>query len=525
MTAGSDVSRGSLLLAICLIVFKVLICGSMAVYVMADPGLEHAHRFLAAALRIHESYPTPLRTAQLFASAQRGIVERLDRYSDYVTSDEFEQIDQRHRGSYEGIGVTVVAHESGLMVMSVRENAPAAAAGILIGDVILAADSIPLAGMGLSTAADLLTGEEASSVVLDVYRQASSDTLRVEVIRRRIDYEHVAYAGFTADSIVYLRVLDFNGGATQDIEAALDSLGLTGAARAKGLILDLRNNPGGLLSEACHTADLFLPKGTFIVGTDGRSRWEDAEFVASEEDITDGLAMAVIVDSRSASSAEIVAGALQQAGRACLVGDTTFGKGLVQTYVRFLDQDGLKLTISRYYLEGRRYLNEFDSALNDVGCGLVPDYYVDCPEDHRFGLALENSLLLQRFAQGHERAIIASVDRRREDSLLEEFMVYAFSEGFQFESRTTESARQLSKLVRADGLPESIKGLSEEIIKTAERHDRREFYRHAEYIRRRLLQLAYARHFSTYYAYEQIVTRRSPIIRTAAELLTAEQNP
>jgi len=307
-------SRRIVLLTVGLMFLLVLISGGMGVYILSDKGLQHAVSWTKVAVEVEEMYPGQLDWEIMFDSAMNNMFRHLDRYSSYVEPQQFERMDEELTGSYGGIGVTVIRHRGGLLVMSVRESGPAHESGLLAGDVILEADSILLAPLSIDRASKALRGEEGTSVILTVLRPVVEDTLTISITRRQIDLQHIPYAGVTPDSILYIRLLDFNAGASSDVEAAIDSLLQKEKSAPVGIILDLRGNPGGLLTEAYLTANIFLDSEQLIVGTDSRSRWNEAKFLSSGDDITGGLPMAVIVDRGSASAAEIVAGALGQLG-------------------------------------------------------------------------------------------------------------------------------------------------------------------------------------------------------------------
>ena len=493
----------------------LILAGGMGVYVISDPFLNEALIMVRAASLVRNLYHEQIDWETALDAARQQMFDRLDRYSSYVKPDQFERMDEELSGTYGGIGVSVIDHEDGLLIMSVREGAPAAKVGLMTGDLLVAVDSVVISEVDFNRAASMLRGEEGTTVALKIYRSADRDTLEVRVTRAMIQFIHVAYAGIIDSSILYIRVLDFNAGTSSDIRAALDSL-LSVGPYLTGIVMDLRGNPGGLFREAYRTASLFLERGTFIVGTDGRSRWHDHEYRASGHDLTDGLPMAVLVDRGSASSTEIVAGALQQAGRAVLVGDTTFGKGLVQGYVEFPDGDGIRLTMSRYYLYGGLYLNEFDSALNEIGSGLPPDCYIASERRHPFPRALENSMLLQSFANRNRDDIIEAFQQGDlDDGWVDEFALFARKESFEYVSQTRRQVEQLAELVDEEGASSSLDRTVNRLYRSTERSDWDNFLKYSDYIKRRLAQLAYESKFGRKAAYEKVITRFSPEIDQA----------
>lgn len=518
MTTALTFDRRSILTMTALLSFMILLNGVMALHVLSDPSFRQAYRLLQVANLIDKHHVEEVDWERLIPIGRRALMDDLDRYSGYVTPDDFAQKRQQREGYYSGIGVTVLGHEDGLLIHSVRDDGPGKAAGLLPGDIIIAADSTLLADKTSREASALLRGEDGSMVTLKLFRPAEADSLEFKVKRGEVIFHHVAYAGYTPDSVVYIKLTDFAPGATDDVEAALDSL-VDGQVSVPGIILDLRGNPGGLFIEAQATASLFLDDGLFLVGTDGRSIWNNEQFTASGGDRVNGLPMAVLVDRFSASASEIVAGALKQNNRAALVGDTTFGKGLVQGFLRFLGDDGLRLTISRYYFQGRVYLNEFDSTLHDTGHGLPPDHFYRSGGTDSFVRVLERSFLLQRFAHLHQAEILAQADSGELDDVWIDLLADFIEEEFEYPSDLMLKVELLLDVLKEQGDTLQTKTTTQDLLAAATRHDRQRLYRYQPYIKRRLAHLAYERAYSVYRAYDEVFVKHEPGIALAAEQL------
>lgn len=525
MNASHAFDRRSILIATAFLSFMILINGAMALFVLSDPAFKQAYQLQRIASLVDEHYFEEVNWERLIPIGRRAMMDNLDRYSGYVTPDMFAEKAQQREGFYSGIGVTVIEHDDGLLVYSIRDDGPGKAAGILSGDIIIAADSTQLADKSSREASLLLRGEDGSTVTLKIFRPADDDSLELDVKRGEVIFHHVAYAGYTSDSMVYIKLTDFAPGATDDVEAALDSLVVDNES-VRGIILDLRGNPGGLFVEAQTTASLFLEDGLFLVGTDGRSRWTDEEITTSGGDRVHGLPMAVLVDRSSASASEIVAGALKYNNRATLVGDTTFGKGLVQGYLRFLGDDGLRLTISRYYFEGRIYLNEFDSTLHDTGHGLPPDHYYRSADAEDYVRVLERSFLLQRFAHLHQAEIIAQADSTELDDAWIELLADFIADEFDYPSEVMRQVEFLLDVVKDHNGRLLMGTEAQDLLATAARHDRQRLFQFRSYIKRRLVQLAYERAFSVYRSYNEVIVGREPGIALAAkQLLKQRETP
>lgn len=523
MTEHILLSRREILFSGVLLLLLVMLAGGMGVYVVSDPSLKQAHTMAIAARIIMDHYAEPVDWRSMVDAGRTEMLSRLDRYSGYIEPNRFALMDEEFTGSYGGIGVSVVPHSDGLLIMSVRENGPAARMGLLTGDVIVRADTAWLSELTADEASDLLRGRPGTTIGVTIVRPARADTITVDIVRQQIDLLHIPFAGFTPDSTIYVRLLDFQSGASDDLKAALDSL-LSCKKDPPGIILDFRGNPGGLFSEAYHTANLFLNRGKLIVGTDARSRWEEEKHYSSGSDITGGLPLVILVDRGTASSAEIVAGALQQHGRAKLVGDTTFGKGLVQGFTRFGDGSGLRLTISRYYLEGGRYLNEFDSALHDSGSGLPPDTTIRFVDLDDFPRALERSMLLQEFAYAHEDSIVTVPDGFALDQAwLDRFRTHANTLGFAYRSERTKSLEALAEIAHLENSSPKLLQNVERMLVLSLNDDSQAFERYRSYISSRLKQIAFERRYGAYRMYRDVIVRERPDIQVAAKLLSGDR--
>jgi len=342
-----------------------------------------------------------------------------------------------------------VATENGLSIMSVREDGPAGQAGIQSGDIIIKVDSTDLGEGASFNSPMLLRGKEGSQVRVSVFRYGLEDTLEFELTRKKLDLIHIPYAGLSENKNLYIRISDFESGMTYQLRDILDTLYKPNKDNLNGIILDLRGNPGGLLGEAVASANLFLEDGHLIVGTKGRSIWGDRAYYSSGKDHTSGLPMVLLVDKGSASSAEILSGALKFADRAVLVGDTTYGKGLVQQYTGYSDGSGMRLTTSRYYFEGDVFLNDPEGEVIDSASGLIPDYYVESISYKKFPREIENSMLLRDFAlQKADEIIKFKPLSNNSEELFAEFVEFAKENNFEFQSKMTDLVELTKDFIR-----------------------------------------------------------------------------
>ncbi len=325
---------------------------------------EQARLFAEVLERVKRDYVEPLDDAALLESAIRGMVSDLDAHSQYLDASEYRDIRISTTGSYTGIGIEVDEVGGNVTVVTPIAGSPAARSGMRAGDRIIQVDGISVEADNLQETIGRLRGYAGSEVTVTVLRgdEVIDHTMRRQIIRMASVHKEIL-----APSYGYIRVSQFSENTARELGRAVDDLQEANGGMLEGLVLDLRNNPGGVLDSAVDVTDLFLDSGV-IVTADGRSL--DSRFTRSAHrgDILDGAAMVVIVNRGSASASEIVAGALQDHNRALVVGTGTFGKGLVQTVVPLSKGRAIKLTTSRYFTPS-------GDSIQDVG--ITPDVYVD----------------------------------------------------------------------------------------------------------------------------------------------------
>lgn len=325
---------------------------------------ENARLFAEVMERVKQDYVEPLEDSQLLESAIRGMVRDLDAHSQYLDADEYRDIRISTTGSYTGIGVEVADINGAIKVVTPITGSPAARSGIRSGDQIIAVDGIAVETDHLQDTIGRMRGRAGSKISITVLRagEAIEHEMRREIVRvASVHHESLG------PSHGYVRVSQFSETTARELSRAIDAMQEAGGGMLSGLVLDLRNNPGGVLDSAVDVSDLFLDSGV-IVMADGRTN--DARFTRSAHrgDILDGAELVVLVNEGSASASEIVAGALQDHGRAIVVGTGTFGKGMVQTVMPLSQGRALKLTTSRYYTPSGDSIHE---------TGITPDVYVE----------------------------------------------------------------------------------------------------------------------------------------------------
>jgi carboxyl-terminal processing protease len=312
--------------------------------------------------RVKHDYVDPVDDHQLLQAAIRGMVSSLDPYSAYLDGDEYDEVKISSSGEYSGVGIEVSMEDDEVVVVSPFEGSPAAAAGIRPGDVIATIDGVPVNTTTLVDTIGRMRGKEGTSVKIGILREGSAEPLQFTLKRSRVEL-HSVRAELLEPGMGYVRISQFSETTGDDLDAALKDLRKRNGAALKGLVLDLRNNPGGVLEAAVSVSDTFLDAG-IIVTAKGRTPDSKFEMDATPGDALNGAPIVVLVNGGSASAAEIVAGALKDNHRAKLMGRTTFGKGSVQTVIPLSGDRAIKLTTSLYYTPSGVSINHR---------GIVPD--------------------------------------------------------------------------------------------------------------------------------------------------------
>ncbi len=315
---------------------------------------------------IKENYVEPVSMKDLIYGALNGMTKSLDPFSSFFTPKQYESFRQETEGEFGGVGIEIGMEKGRPVVISPIEGTPAFKAGIKPGDVILEVNGEDTSNMSLIDVVQRIRGKVGTKVQLTIYRKGVEKPMKIELERALIKIESVRWT--TLGDVGYIKLSQFNENVSVQVERALKELT---SKRVKGIILDLRNDPGGLLSEAVNVADLFLPEGKLVVYTKSRKGETQRYFARRKPVVPDDLPVIVLINKGSASASEIVAGALQDYKRAIILGEKSFGKASVQNIIPLEDGSALKLTVAYYYTPlGRLIHNQ----------GIVPDVQVAMDE-------------------------------------------------------------------------------------------------------------------------------------------------
>ena len=304
--------------------------------------------------KINEEYVDEIDQSKSMDSAINGLLQSLDPYSSYMSPEIFKEMQTETSGEFGGLGIEVGMESGVVKVISPIDDTPASRSGIKAGDYIVKINDTQVQGKSLTEAVELMRGPVGSSIELTVRRQGAKKALTFNIVREIIQIKSVK-ADLLEKNIGYIRLTSFNENSSEQIKTEIGKLKKNN--NLKAYILDLRNNPGGLLSQAIRISDFFLENGE-IVSTKGRKASENRRWFAKQGDLTDGKALIVLINYGSASASEIVAGALKDHKRAILLGDNSYGKGSVQSIIPLKNDGAIRLTIAKYYLPSGKSISE-----------------------------------------------------------------------------------------------------------------------------------------------------------------------
>jgi len=330
--------------------------------------------------KINKEYVNEVDQSKSMDAAINGLLQSLDPYSAYMTPESFEGMQTETSGKFGGLGIEVGMESGVVKVISPIDNTPASRAGLKAGDYIVKIDGVQVQGKSLMDAVDLMRGIVGSSIEITVRRRGVKKALIFNITREIIQVQSVK-SELIDNKIGYIRLTSFNENSSDQVKEKVKELNKD--KNLKGYILDLRNNPGGLLSQAIKISDFFLENGE-IVSTKSRKISENRKWFAKKGDITGGKTLIVLINYGSASASEIVAGALKDHKRAIVLGENSYGKGSVQSIIPLKNKGAIRLTIAKYYLPSGKSISEV---------GVTPDIEItEGSEDFKFNSKTDNQL-------------------------------------------------------------------------------------------------------------------------------------
>ena len=335
--------------------------------------------------KINKEYVDEINQSESMDSAINGLLQSLDPYSSYMSPEIFKEMQTDTSGEFGGLGIEVSMEAGVIKVISPIDDTPASKAGIKAGDYIVKINDTQVQGKSLSEAVDLMRGLVGSSIELTVRRRGVKKALTFNITREIIEVQSVK-SDLLDNNIGYIRLTSFNDNSSQQIKKQIEKLKKNKDLNA--FILDLRNNPGGLLSQAIKISDFFLENGE-IVSTKSRKKSENRKWFARKGDVTDGKTLIVLINYGSASASEIVAGALKDHKRAIILGESSYGKGSVQSIIPLKNKGAIRLTVAKYYLPSGKSISEVgvkpDIEVNEEG----DDFRIKTTTDNQLNYAIK----------------------------------------------------------------------------------------------------------------------------------------
>ena len=371
---------------------KVYLITSLFFFIFTNPILSNENDiykkidlFSEVLDRINKEYVDEVNQSEAMDAAINGVLQSLDPYSAYMSPDSFKNMQTETSGEFGGLGIEVSMEAGVVKVISPIDNSPAEEVGVKAGDYIVKIDDVQVQGKTLSEAVELMRGPVGSDIEITVRRRGERKALIFTITREIIQVASVK-SEIKDDQTAYIRLTSFNENSSKQIKNKIKEFKKN--KKIKNYILDLRNNPGGLLSQAIKISDYFLENGE-IVSTKSKRKYENRKWFAKKGDIIDGETMVILINYGSASASEIVAGALQDHKRAILVGESTYGKGSVQSIIPLENEGAIRLTVSKYYLPSGKSISRVGVNPDIVIAEGSDEFRINTDTDNQLEFALK----------------------------------------------------------------------------------------------------------------------------------------
>ena len=371
---------------------KVYFIASLFFFIFTNPILSNENDiykkidlFSEVLDKINKEYVDEVNQSEAMDAAINGVLQSLDPYSAYMSPDSFKNMQTETSGEFGGLGIEVSMEAGVVKVISPIDNSPAEEVGVKAGDYIVKIDDVQVQGKTLSEAVELMRGPVGSDIEITVRRRGERKALIFTITREIIQVASVK-SEIKDDQTAYIRLTSFNENSSKQIKNKLKEF--KNNKKIKNYILDLRNNPGGLLSQAIKISDYFLENGE-IVSTKSKRKYENRKWFAKKGDIIDGETMVILINYGSASASEIVAGALQDHKRAILVGESTYGKGSVQSIIPLENEGAIRLTVSKYYLPSGKSISRVGVNPDIVIAEGSDEFRINTDTDNQLEFALK----------------------------------------------------------------------------------------------------------------------------------------
>ena len=515
---------------------------------------------------IYTDYVDPIDYRKLIKGAIDGMTSTLDPHTVFYTPKQYKELQVDTRGKFGGLGIQIGIRDGWLTVIAPIEGTPAYRAGIRAGDRIIKIEGKSTRGITVEEAVTKLRGEPGTPVTITIQREGEPEPFDVTIVRDIIEIKPVPYYGMTSKGVGYIRLTQFSELAADEVGKALRDLKKQGA---RGIILDLRSNPGGLLSQAVSVAGHFLHKNSLVVFTKGRNMFQSREYYTDFEGEYSEGPLVVLVDGGSASASEIVSGAIQDHDRGVILGMPTFGKGLVQSIRPLDDGTALKITTAKYYIPSGRCIQKED-YLHKPNCAIITDtlhwnpdtldpwdfsttpadtdttekekpvYYTEngrkvyggggITPDVKYEPPMLNKLEVDLLRKGlfFEFAVHYLADHRDEfkspdfevsDQLVEEFKKFLKEKDFEYKSRIDILLEQIDSVAQEDTISEQTRRILDELKQQMKKEDEHDFEESKDFIKRQIKREIVQAIWGEKERYRVVDVPNDPTIQKAVELI------
>ncbi len=457
-----------------------------ALYAFKDPYFEISKNleiFTTIYQKLNTNYVDELEPGSLMDAAINAMLKKLDPYTNYIPESKVEEFRIRTQGSYGGVGASILKIDDYVVISEVYEAAPAQLAGLIPGDKLLKIDKVDVKGKSTSEIGEVLKGQAGTDVTIEIERVGVDKPAEYKITREEVDIPSIPYTGVIGDKIGYISLQSFTRNCSREVGEAFNSL--KNNNQIESLVLDLRGNPGGLLAEAINMCNLFIPSGELVVSTKGKLKENDRSYKTTKKPMDTSIPIVVLVDQGSASASEIVSGTFQDIERAVVVGNQTFGKGLVQQTMPMPYNAQVKITTAKYYTPSGRCIQAIDySSRNEDGSvgkiadslrtefttrggrkvydggGVKPDVEIDIKEYPSIIISLIRDHHIFNYANtfAHKHADIADpLTFEISDEIYADFVGYLKEQEYTYETHTEQAFELLEETAEGEEYLDAIK--------------------------------------------------------------------